>query len=104
MTTQIVQRRRIEVLVDRPLAPLVVDAAKKAGVTGYSLLPVIGGGGQAGSWKDDEVSGAQAKVMFLAVASQTKTELLIDHLTPLLDSYGLVLFVGTVDVVRGARF
>lgn len=104
MSTRIVQRRRIEVLVDRPLAPLIVDAAKQAGITGYSLLPVVGGGGEGGVWKDDELTGAQAKLIFLAVASQERTDLLIDLLTPLLDSYGLVLFVGTVDVVRGARF
>lgn len=104
MTGNIVQRRRIEVLVDRPLAPLIVEAASQAGIKGYSLLPVLGGAGQGGSWSDDEISGAQAKLIFLTVASQEKTDRLVERLSPLLDSHGLILFVGTVDVVRGTRF
>lgn len=104
MTTTIVQRRRIEVLVDRPLVPLIVDAARSAGISGYSLVPVLGGAGHGGTWSDDEISGAQAKLIFLTVASQDKTDRLVELLSPLLDSHGLILFVGTVDVVRGARY
>jgi len=104
MTDNIVQRRRIEVLVDRPLAPLIIKAANLAGIAGYSLLPVVGGAGQNGSWSDEEISGAQAKLIFLTVTSQDKTDRLVEHLSPLLDSHGLMLFVGTVDVVRGVRY
>ncbi len=104
MTDQIVQRRRIEVLVDRPLTPLIVEAAKQAGITGYSLLSVMGGAGHNGPWSDDEISGARAKLIFLTVASQEKTDRLVEFLAPLLDSHGLVLFIGTVDVIRGARY
>ncbi|MDP1630424.1 MAG: hypothetical protein Q8L66_03260 [Caulobacter sp.] len=104
MTVNIVQRRRIEVLLDRPLAPLIIKAAKEVGILGYSLLPVLGGAGHGGAWTDEEVSGAQAKLIFLTVTSQDKTDALVDLISPMLDSYGLVLFVGTVDVVRGRRF
>lgn len=103
MTNNII-RRRIEVLVDRPLVPLIVDAANTAGIAGYSLLPVMGGAGLGGAWSDDEISGAQAKLIFLAVASQDKTDRLVELLSPLLDSHGLILFIGTVQVVRGARY
>lgn len=104
MTKTYAERRRIEVLVDRPLVPLIVDAAAAAGIVGYSLVPILAGAGQNGPWTDEEISGAQAKVIFLTVASPEKTDRLVDQLAPVLDSYGLVLFVGTVDVVRGARF
>lgn len=104
MTVSIVQRRRIEVLLDRPLVPLVVEAATRAGIAGYSLVPVQGGAGQNGPWSEGEISGAQAKLIFLTVASQDKTDRLVEQLSPLLDSHGLVLFIGTVEVVRGARF
>ncbi len=103
MTNNII-RRRIEVLVDRPLVPLIVDAANTAGIAGYSLLPVMGGAGLGGAWSEDEISGAQAKLIFLAVASQDKTDRLVELLSPLLDSHGLILFIGTVQVVRGARY
>lgn len=104
MTKTYEQRRRIEVLVDRPLVPLIVEAAADAGIVGYSLIPVLGGAGHSGPWTDEEVSGAEAKLIFLTVASPEKTERLVDQLSPILESYGLVIFVGTVDVVRGERF
>jgi hypothetical protein len=104
MTLDVVQRRRIEVLVDRPLAPLLAELARDSGITSYSLLPVLGGAGHNGAWTDEEISGAQAKLIFLTVASVEKTDRLVEQLAPLLDSHGLVLFLSTVDVVRGARF
>ena len=104
MSNTVIQRRRIEVLVDRPLVPLIVDAANTAGIANYSLLPIMGGAGLSGAWSEDEISGAQAKLVFLAVASQDKTDRLVALLSPLLDSHGLILFIGTVDVVRGSRY
>lgn len=104
MSNTVIQRRRIEVLVDRPLIPLIVDAANTAGIANYSLLPIMGGAGLSGAWSEDEISGAQAKLVFLAVASQDKTDRLVALLSPLLDSHGLILFIGTVDVVRGSRY
>ena len=104
MTLNVVQRRRIEVLVDRPLAPLLAELARDAGITSYSLLPVLGGAGHNGVWTDEQISGAQAKLIFLTVASEEKTGRLVEQLTPLLDSHGRVLFLSAVDVVRGSRF
>lgn len=104
MKISFVKRRRIEVLVDRPLVPLIMEAAKTAGIAGYSLVPVLGGAGLSGTWSDDEISGAQAKLIFLTVASQDRTDRLVDLLSPLLDSHGLILIIGTVDVIRGARY
>lgn len=102
--THTVPRRRIEVLVDAPLVRRVVAAAASAGVTGYTLLPTLGGSGERGSWSDDQISGAEAKVVFLTVASEPKAQALIEALTPLLESHGLILLTSVVDVVRGGKF
>jgi PII-like signaling protein len=102
--TQTVQRQKIEILVDRPLLPRIVAAAKTVGVGGYTILPALSGAGAHGTWDDDQLSGAQAKVVFVTVTSAKKAESLIDALTPLLESHGLMLLSSTVDVVRGAKF
>ena len=104
MKAELFQRRRIEILLDRPLVPLVEKAAKSAGLTGYSLLPTSGGLGRTGHWSDDDISGAQSKQIFLSIASDEKVDLFVELISPLLDSHGLVLLIGTVDVVRGAKF
>ena len=42
--------------------------------------------------------------MFLTVTSEQKAEALINALTPLLESHGLILMTSVVDVVRGGKF
>jgi len=99
-----VQRRKIEVLVDSPLVRRVTQTADQVGVTGYTILPTLGGSGRGGRWSDDQVSGADAKVMFVTVTSQAKAEAFTDALAPLLESHGLMLMMSTVDVVRAGKF
>lgn len=103
MTTT-VQRRKIEILVDMPLLRRVTEAAEAAGVSGHTLLPTLGGAGQAGSWSDDQITGAQAKAIFVTVTTAEKAQALIEALAPLLDSHGLLLMTSLVEVVRGGKF
>jgi len=99
-----VTRKRIEVLIDRPLAPRLIKAAAEAGVSGYTLIPVQSGSGRHGAWRNDPVSGAEAKTIFLTIASEAKAERLVELLAPHLDSYGMLLTVSDVQVIRGERF
>jgi hypothetical protein len=99
-----VTRKRIEVLIDRPLAPRLVEAAAEAGVSGYTLIPVQSGSGRQGRWRNDPISGAEAKTIFLTIASEAKAERFVELLAPHLDDYGMLLTVGDVQVIRGERF
>lgn len=102
--TDTVLRRRIEVLADEPLIPAIERLAAAAGVEHYTLLPTLGGMGHSGRWRDDQVSGTTAKVMFMAVTSESGADRLAEMLTPLLEPHGLMLLVSNVEVIRGVRF
>ena len=99
-----VTRKRIEILVDKPLEQIPMRAAADAGIAGYSLIRVQSGQGQHGSWRNDRISGAESKVIFLTITSEEKAAKLVDALVPKLDSHGLLLTVSDVQVVRGERF
>ena len=99
-----VQRRKIEILVDAPLVRRVVAVAEAAGITGYTLLPTLGGAGHGGRWSDDQVAGADAKLMFVTITNEAKASALTDALAPLLQSHGFLLVSGIVDVVRAEKF
>ena len=101
---QTVSRKRIEILVDTPLVPRVVAQLKAVDISGWSVVHVDSGGGRAGAWQDDDVTGASAKTIVLPIASEAKTSGLIEAIAPLLDSYGMLLTIGDVQVVRGERF
>lgn len=97
-------RKRVEILIDTPLAPRLIKAASEVGIAGYTLIPVQSGAGRGGAWRDDRVSGAQTKTIFLTIASEEKAERLVDMLAPNLESYGMLLTLSDVQVVRGERF
>ncbi|MBL0925220.1 MAG: transcriptional regulator [Sphingomonadaceae bacterium] len=101
---QTVTRKRIEILVDTPLAPRIIAKIKAVDISGWSLIHVDSGGGRAGEWQHDDVTGAAAKTIILAIASDTKANALVGELAPVLDSYRLLLTIGDVQVVRGERF
>lgn len=102
--TGMVRRRRVEVLIDEPLLPALVELAQAAGISRYTLLPALGGAGAFGRWRDDQLSGATGKVMFLAITTRAAADAFAERLEPLLDSHNLMLLSSDVDVVRGPRF
>lgn len=101
---QTVTRKRIEILVDTPLAPRIVAQVQAVDISGWSLIHVDSGGGRSGEWQHDDVTGASTKTIVLVIASQEKTDALVELLAPLLDSYRLLLTIGDVQVVRGELF
>lgn len=102
--TNTVERVRVEILVDQPLLRRVEQIAGDVGINGHTLFPLLGGVGASGSWRDDQLSGAQAKILFLTITSRTRADRLTDALADLLDSHGLLLVISRVEVVRGAKF
>jgi hypothetical protein len=97
-------RRRIEVLADEPLIPAIVRIAGDVGIIHYTLLPTLGGAGAHGRWRDDQLSGATAKLLLLFITSHDHAATFIERLAPLLESHHLMLLVSDVEVVRGAKF
>jgi PII-like signaling protein len=102
--TETIHRRRIEVLTDEPLIPAIVRIAAEAGIVHYTLLPTAGGAGAHGRWRDDQLSGATAKIMLLAVTTVEHATAFIDRIAPLLESHHLLLLISDVEVVRGGKF
>lgn len=102
--TETFTRKRVEILIDTPLAPRLIQAASDCGIAGYTLIPVQSGAGRGGTWHDDHISGATAKTIFLTIASKEKANRFIDMLAPYLTDYGMLLTLSDVEVVRGERF
>jgi len=104
MTMQTFTRRKVELLADAPLARKMAARLDALQITGYTVFQSIGGHGAGGSWWHDQVSDAETKVLFKIVTSEAKAQALIDSLAPLLDDWGLILYVSTVEVIRGQKY
>jgi hypothetical protein len=99
-----VTRKRIEIIADAALVPRITAACTAAGVKGHSIVHLDGGAGRSGAWRADGLTSAEAKVMVMVVASGEVAMRLVDALAPVLESHGLLLTVGDVEVVRAERF
>ncbi len=102
--TELVARKRLEIIVDTPLADWLADEADAVGITHFTILPTLGGKGTHGRWRDDGVSGAGGKCLFLAVTSTERASALIDRIGPMLSDYRIVMDIADVEVLRGDRF
>lgn len=96
-------RKRIEILADTPLVKRVTQEIDKAGITGWTVLPVQSGSGRDGPWRDERVTGSD-KSLVLTIAPESKAQALAEALVPNLGNYGLLLTMWDVEVIRGERF
>ena len=98
-----VTRKRIEILTDKALEKRVTDAIDRAGITGWTVLPVSNGKGREGLWRQESVMGTD-KVFVLTIAAEEKAMALAEELAPMLSDLGFILSMWDVQVIRGERF
>ena len=97
-------RKKIEIIVDAPLARHITDAIDEVGATGYTIFRSIGGRGTEGAWHEDQLTGTQQKVLIKIIASEDKADTLVESLADALERYSCIMYVSTVEVVRAAKF
>lgn len=96
-------RKRIEILADTPLVPMVTEAIDKCEITGWTVMRVKSGSGRDGRWREERITGFD-KSLVLTIASQERAQRLAETLAPILTSHGLLLTMWDVEVIRGERF
>ncbi|MEE4538566.1 MAG: transcriptional regulator [Erythrobacter sp.] len=98
-----VTRKRIEILADTALQKKVTEAIDRAGITGWTIVPVTSGKGREGAWREESVMGTD-KVFVLTIAPDDKAMALAEDLAPMLTRLGFLLTMWDVEVIRGERF
>ena len=97
--------KRVEIIIETPMQSRLTDALVKAGVTGYTLLPVSGGGGRSGSWtREGEVSSAGGMTMVLCIVREEKLETMLATAFAIVERHIGVVSVSDCDVLRAERF
>jgi hypothetical protein len=104
MTIQLIEKARVEILLDEPLISRVVELLNRHQIQSYTIFPSSAGQGTAGAWQDDQITGAQHKVLLLTVADFVKAEALAADVEPLLDAYGMIFMLSPVKVIRASKF
>jgi nitrogen regulatory protein PII len=97
--------KRVEIIIEAPLQRRLTQALAEAGVTGHTVLPVLGGAGRAGAWTQaGQVSDAGRMVAVVCLVRPEKLDPLLDAAFGVVQRHIGVVSITDCDVIRPERF
>ncbi|NBN65885.1 transcriptional regulator [Microvirga tunisiensis] len=97
--------KRVEIIIEAPMERRLTEALVAAGVTGFTILPVLGGSGRSGVWsREGQVSRAGGMVAFICILKEERLDTLLKRAMPLVAHHIGVVSVTDCDVMRAERF
>lgn len=98
-------KKRIDIIIEMPLLRRITDRFEKAGVSGYSILPVIAGRGQSGAWSaEGQVSGVGQMAAVVCIVDAAKVDEVLEQVFAVVRRQIGFVTVSDVSVVRPERF
>ena len=99
------QAKRVEITIEAVMEARLTNALIKAGVTGFTVLPVLGGSGRSGQWsREGQVSRAGGMVSVVCIIRPERLDALLDAAFSVVDRHIGVVTVLDCEVLRAERF
>ncbi len=97
--------KRVVITIETPMQRRLLAAIEEAGVTGYSILPVIGGSGRSGPWSaEGQVGRAGGMVQVICIIRPDRLDGLLDGVFAVVERHIGVVTVTDCTVLRAERF
>ena len=97
--------KRVAVIIEAIMQRRLTDAMIKADVTGFSILPVLGGSGRSGDWsREGQISRGTGMVQVVCIVSPDKLDLMLEKVFPVVEKHIGVIAVSDCEVMRAERF
>ncbi len=97
--------KRVAVIIEAVMQSRLTDAMESAGVTGYSILPVLAGGGRSGNWsREGQIGRGQGMVQVICIISEEKLDDLLNKAFAVVEKHIGVISVSDCEVLRAERF
>ncbi|WP_424966455.1 MULTISPECIES: P-II family nitrogen regulator [unclassified Dinoroseobacter] len=97
--------KRVAIIIEAPMERRLTDALTGAGVTGFSILPVLGGSGRSGLWsREGQVSRAGGMIQVVCIIRPDRLDALLDAAFKVVDRHIGVVTVSDCEVLRAERF
>ena len=99
------QAKRVAIIIEEPMRRRLEKALQGAGVTGYTVLPVLGGSGRSGQWSSEgQVGRTGGMVQVVCVIRPERLEDLLEAAFAVVDRHMGVVTVSDCEVLRAERF
>jgi nitrogen regulatory protein PII len=96
--------KRVEIIIEAPMEGRLTDALVRAGVTGFTVLPVLGGSGRSGQWSREGQVGRSGMVAVVCLIRPERLDALLDAAFAVVKSHIGVVSVTDCEVLRAERF
>lgn len=97
--------KRVEITIEAIMQSRLTDALTAAGVTGFTLLPVLGGSGRSGAWvRSGEIGRASGMVQVICIIRPDRLDALLDAAFEVVEKHIGVVSIVDCEVLRAERF
>lgn len=96
--------KRVEIVIEAPLERRLTEALTRAGVTGYTVLPVLGGSGRSGPWSREGQVGRAGMVAVICLIRPERLDALLDAAFSVVERHIGVVSISDCEVLRAERF
>ncbi|NKX44989.1 DUF190 domain-containing protein [Roseicyclus persicicus] len=97
--------KRVEITIEAVMEGRLTAALIKAGVRGFTVLPVLGGSGRSGQWsREGQVSRAGGMVCVVCIIRPERLDALLDAAFAVVERHIGVVSVVDCEVLRAERF
>ena len=99
------EAKRVAIIIEAPMQSRLTQAMERAGVTGYSILPVLGGSGRSGAWsREGQVGRAGGMVQVVCIIRPERLDPLLEEIFKVVERHIGVVAVSNCEVLRAERF
>lgn len=97
--------KRVEITIETVMLRRLTEALKSAGVTGWTVLPVLGGSGRSGEWsREGQVGRGTGLVQVVCLIHPDRLDPLLDSAFAVVEKHIGVVCVTDAKVLRAERF
>ena len=96
--------KRVEIIIEAPMEGRLTDALQAAGVTGFTVLPVLGGSGRSGQWSREGQVGRAGMVAVICLIRHERLDALLEAAFRVVERHMGVVSITDTQVLRAERF
>ncbi|MCG5052442.1 MAG: hypothetical protein KA712_05740 [Myxococcales bacterium] len=97
-------KKRVEIVVEAPRAPKLLEMIDEAGAKGYTVIRDVSGRGNRGVRGDGHVSDVFQNVLIIVIAAEPIALRILERSQVLLESYAGIVTISDVEVIRDEHF
>ena len=96
--------KRVEIIIEAVMEARLTAALRGAGVSGYTVLPVMGGAGRSGEWSREGQIGRSGMVAVVCLIRPERLDGLLEAAFAVVERHIGVVSISDAQVLRAERF